>query len=257
MKYQPINNYLFSEMPDIEMPQAIKDEIAKRGITPNPFAVKPIGIEVNIPKRKPMQERDLSTEEFLNLFERKESLTMAYIPHFITQCVIYYLDLLVEYARANRLSEYKKHTRQLKNVREEYFLALRHEMPEHVYQKFLAQRDEYLNLCGANLQLMYFAFGNELSKKYGRQAHEAILCYANIMVAFVEYVEDFDREVNKRIAEKMGMPCRNHGDARLSAIKTVCKDMLKSFPIPKNEQTQLCVNVMANKAKIMVNEMSK
>lgn len=39
MKYQPINNYLFSEMPDIEMPQAIKDEIAKRGITVQPSAI--------------------------------------------------------------------------------------------------------------------------------------------------------------------------------------------------------------------------
>lgn len=237
------------------IPQALKDEMDRRGIKPNPLNIRPTNFGIEMPKCKPMQERDLSTEELLNLFDRKDSLTLAYIPHFITQCVIYYLDLMVDYARDNRLSEYKKHTRMLKNVRAEYFEALRHEMPPHVYQRFLEQRDEYLNLCGANLQLMYFTFGNELSKKYGRLKHESIFCYANIMVSFIEYVENFDREVNKKIAEKMGMPCRNRGDARLTAIKVTCKDLLGSYPIPDNNNTRLCVNVMANKAKTMINKM--
>ena len=94
-----------------------------------------------------MRERELSTEEFLNLFERHESLKMAYIPHFITQCIIYYLDLFVDYARNNRLSEYKKHTRRLKEIRAEYMDALKHEMPADIFQKFLNQREEYLESC--------------------------------------------------------------------------------------------------------------
>ena len=202
-----------------------------------------------------MRERDLSTEEFLNLFERHESLRMAYIPHFITQCVVYYLDLLIAYARDNRLSDYKKHTRRLKEIKEEYMDALRHEMPADVFQKFLAQRKEYLESCGANLTLMYFTFGNAILKHYGRIKHESIFCYANIIIAFIDYVEDFDRKVNKRIAEKLGMPCRNHGDARLTAIKSVCMGIKNQYPIEPDEQTELCVSVMANKASAMINAM--
>lgn len=180
---------------------------------------------------------------------------MAYIPHFMTQCVIYYLDLLVDYARAHRLSEYKKHTRRLKEIKEEYIIALKHEMPPHVFQKFLAQRDEYLESCGSNLTLMYFSFGNLLLKHYGRIDHDAIICYANIIVAFVEHVEDFDRQVNKRIAEKLGQPCRNHGDARLTAIKDTCKDIIKAYPLEKNDTTALCIGVMQNRAISMINDM--
>lgn len=202
-----------------------------------------------------MRERDLSTEEFLNLFERLESLRMAYIPHFITQCVIYYLDLLVAYARDNRLSEYKKQTRRLKEIKEEYMAALRHEMPADIFQKFLTQRKEYLESCGANLILMYFTFGNQILKYHGRVKHDSIFCYANIIIAFIDYVEDFDRQVNKRIAEKLGMPCRNHGDARLSAIKSVCMGIKNQYPIEPNDQTKLCVSVMANKASEMINAM--
>lgn len=180
---------------------------------------------------------------------------MAYIPHFITQCVVYYLDLLVAHARDNRISGYKKHTRRLKEIKEEYIKALQNEMPAHIFQKFLAQRDEYIERCGSNLTLMYFTFGNQILKYHGRIKHGSILCYANIIVALIDYVEDFDRQVNKRIAERLGMPCRNHGDARLSAIKSICTAIANQFPIESNEQTKLCVSVMANKASAMINTM--
>ncbi len=206
------------------------------------------------PPREPVVERDLSTEEMLSLFDRKESLTMAYVPHFITQCVMYYLEMLVEYGRSNRISEIKKHSRMLKAVRDEYIYALRHEMPPRIFEKFLAQKDRYLELCGANLTLMYFTFGNELSKTYGHKENEPIFCYSNIMVELIEYVERFDAEVNDQIAERLGVPCKNHGDARLTAIKQVCKDIISDYPVPKSQYTELCVSIMATKAKIMVNE---
>lgn len=257
MKSQLISNYPFSDALDnIKIPDAVITEMEKRGISANPIPVKPmIDTGIHFKKREPMRERDLSTEEFLNMFDKADSLKMAYVPHFITQCVIYYLDLLVEYARDCRLSDFKKHTRLLRQMKEEYLAALRHEMPPHVFGKFLAQRDEYLASCGANLSLMYFTFGNQILKKYGRIDHEALYCYANIITAFINYVEDFDRDVNKRIKKKLGMPCRNHGDARLTAIKTVCNDIIKPYPLEKNNDTELCVGVMANKAVIIINNM--
>lgn len=251
-----INSYPFSN-PVIEakMRETIEAEMKKQGITPTIKQPASIFAGLQIKKREPMREHELSTEEFLNLFDKAESLRMAYIPHFITQCVIYYLDLLVEYAKENRLSEYKKHTRQLKEIKQEYIAALQHEMPPHVFQKFLAQRDEYLASCGSNLTLMYFSFGNLLLKHYGRLTHEAMYCYGNIIVAFIEYVEDFDRQVNNRIAEKLGKPCRNHGDARLTAIKAVCKDIIKAYPLGKDDIIALCIGVMRNRAVAMINDM--
>lgn len=268
MKSPRINNYLFSdkalsfhgsmsELNSIKVREMMKcSELNIENLPLNLNLMQPTlysGIQVE--RHEPMRERDLSTEEFLNLFDRHESLRMAYIPHFITQCVVYYLDLLVDYARDNRLSEYKKQSRKLKEIKAEYIDALRHEMPADVFQKFLAQRDEYLVSCGSNLNLMYFTFGNQILKHYGRVRHESIFCYANIIVAFIEYVEEFDRQVNKRIAEKLGMPCRNHGDARLTDIKSVCISIKNQYPVETNEQTKLCVNVMVNKATTMINAM--
>ncbi|ROS85998.1 hypothetical protein EEL33_08875 [Muribaculaceae bacterium Isolate-037 (Harlan)] len=269
MKYPKISNYpsfdmlsgyqgQMAELDSIRVREMMQNQelnIDKIQFTPPHLESTTLFTGIQVKQREPMQERDLSTEEFLNLFERKESLKMAYIPHFITQCVVYYLDLLVAYARDNRLSEYKKQTRRLKEIRKEYMDSLEKEMPPKVFQKFLAQRDEYLESCGGNLTLMFFTFGNQILKYHGRVKHESVFCYANIIIAFIDYVEDFDRQVNKRIAEKLGMPCRNHGDARLTAIKSVCMGIKNQYPIEPNDQTKLCVSVMANKASAMINAM--
>lgn len=259
MKFPVISSYPFSEMAEldsIKIREMLQIPELNIGQTPLPiFGQTSLFSGIQIKNREPIRERNLSTEEFLNLFERSESLKMAYIPHFLTQCVVYYLDLLVAYARDNRLSEYKKHTRCLKKIKEEYLSALHHEMPVNVFQKFLTQRDEYLASCGRNLTLMYFTFGNQILKYHGRIKHESIFCYANIIVAFIEYLEDFDRQVNKRIAEKLGMPCRNHGDARLNAIKDICLSIKNQYPVEANSDTTLCVKVMANKATAMINAM--
>lgn len=257
MKSQLINSYPYFDMPgDIGLPADVVAELEKRGLSKQPALIQPmIETGIRIKKREPVREHELSTEEFLNLFDKAESLKMAYVPHFMTQCVIYYLDLLVEYARNNRLSDLKKHTRKLREVKADYLAALQREMPPHVYQMFLAQRDEYLTSCGANLDLMYFTFGNQMLKEYGRVQHGEIYCYANIILAFINYVEDFDRNVNRRIAEKVGLPCRNHGDARLTAIKGICDDIVKIYPLGKSTDTALCVGVMANKAVALINNM--
>lgn len=257
MKSPIINNYHFSGITELDSIK-VRDLLQSSNLNIQPVSTQPFPSmfpDLQIKRREPMRERSLSTEEFLNLFDRQESLRMAYIPHFFTQCVVYYLDLLVAYARDNRLSEYKKHTRCLNKIKDEYLAALRHEMPTDVFRKFLIQRDEYLANCGSNLTRIYFTFCNQILKHHGRIRHESIFCYANIIVAFIEYVEDFDRQVNKRITEKLGMACRNHGDARLTTIKEVCLSIKNEYPVEANSDTKLCVSVMANNATAMINSM--
>lgn len=212
--------------------------------------------DLHIPvKRKPSRERELSPEEFLSLFSKKEALKVAYIPHYLTICAINYLDQLIGYARTNRLSDYKRHTRMLKAMREEYFDSLRREMSEKVYQSFLDLRFDYLESCGANLNLMYFTISNQMLKKYDRIKHDTFYILANIILFFIKGVEDFDRKCNQMIAERIGEPCRNHGDARLIAIKKVCQDIVKDYPLESDAQVETCIKVMANKAVEMIDKM--
>lgn len=258
MQYQPTNNLFFSDA-GIDLSAQIKAEMEKKGIKPIQAPLtQAVDFGIDVPKRKPMRERELSTTELLNLFDRKESLQMVYIPHFITQCIMYYIDAMCQYMVEHRLSEYKKLKRILTEIKREYYAALRHEMPFEVFQKFQAQRDEYLANCGANLQIMYFTFCNELSHNFKHVENEAIVCYAYIVVSLAQHIEDFDRSVNKKIAEKLNMPTRNHGDARLAFAKRVCMDVVKPYwNMGQTQQTELAMNIIANKAKQMINDMLK
>lgn len=208
--------------------------------------------------KKPVEKKkkQLTYKEVMEAFDTKEALKMAYVPHFITQVVIYYLDQIFAYVRAEQISEVKKYTRQLREIKNEYLSSLKCEMRPQIFNAFLELKDKYLAKCGANLSLVFFSVGNLLLKRYKHIKYEPLYTYTTIILFFIDYVEEYDRKCNKRISEVTGAVCHNHGDARLTAIKKLCKFICKDYQLDKCEQVEMCISVMANKAIEMVNEMN-
>lgn len=250
MKFQPTSSSRCSEL----TPE-VKAEMERRGLMPQAWAVPSVPTySVRIPPRRPPQ-RELTASEMLRLFDKREALHIVYVPHFITQCIMFYLDELCNYTSANRLSQYKRLRHTLVEIKSEYYYAVRKEMPPRVYDKFMTQRDEYLTACGANLQIMYFTFSNELARKYKNVENDVVVCYALMIVALAQFIEDYDAAVNRRIEEKIKMPTHNHGDARVRRVKEICRGIAGKYALEPTEQTKLALQVIANRAKSMINDM--
>lgn len=239
------NNYSSFDISD-----KIRNEIQTMGVNP----IKQT-YGVNIPNQNKIKTGYLSRRDMLDLFGRKESVSMVYIPHFVTQCILYYSDLLMNYTRSHKMSEYKRHTRILNNICKDYYTVLRQEMPPEVYQKFLDQREEYLDLCASNLMIAYFTFGKELISKYGSIEHEDLHCYAYMISALVDCVNRYDDYVGEQIAIRTKTAGKVRRDVRLKCIQEVCDDINKSYRVDGTKQTDLAINIIVNKAKIMINKM--
>lgn len=207
-------------------------------------------------EEQPLEAHEISTRDFLNMFEVGESLEMAYIPHFVTQCIMHYIDHFADFCRDWRISEYKKHSRILRAVKTEYMQALRKEMPAKIYQKFLDQREDYLSSCERYFTLMYFTFANELCRKYLHIENETPICYANIMLALIHYLFEFDKHVNAKITERTGRPCVNRHDYRLDAIADVCNDVIRAYPLEESQDTVICINTLVSIAKKKIIELA-
>lgn len=193
-------------------------------------------------------ERELSTAEIFKLLDRKQAMEMVYVPHFLTQGVLYFAKELLDYARSNRLANFKQQGRILNLMVEEYYSALRKEMGENVFKRFLQLREEYLADCGRNLAVMYFSYLNAFNKIHNHVDNEALYVYANIIVSLADEVEHYDRQVNAKISKKLNVPCRNYGDARLSYIKKLVKREADRFHITKTKDLELCMKIMINVA---------
>lgn len=200
------------------------------------------------------EDRELSPSELLHLFDETETLRMVYVPHFLTQCVMYYLDLMMQ-AGAKFKLPYKKEARLLKDLQNEYIISLKAEMPFHVYQHFLAQREDYLNHCGAKLHIVYYTFANELVKRYPVLRGKEYYCYAHIVLAIIDFVERYDYSVNRKIEAKVGRPCRADKDARLTLVKAVCQRVVTDYPLEYGDLVTMAINTIKNKAIEMINEM--
>lgn len=244
-------NYNQLSPPNIGLNLTGWSDAASRAMNVAPIFKSPI-MQI---KNEPMRERELTTGEMLKLFDKEEALQIAYIPHFMTQCALHYAEVLTDYTRENRLGEYKKQTRILLDIAKEYIYSLRSEMPAKVFERFMSQRKQYLEMCGANLTLAYFTVGNQFLKQFGAVEHNTVYYIANLIIALIEGVEAFDKKVNRSITRKIGKPCRNNGDARLMEIKNVCLSMIKGRSVSSSPQVELCVKVMESKARTLIKNM--
>lgn len=241
----------FSDTTD-RNPAILYDIMRLQGKHPSQLT-PPIDWGVRMPK--PQTERELSVDDILGMFDRKEALYMVYVPHFVTQCVMWYADKLCNYARRNRLKQFRPYTSVLWAMRDEYIEALHHEMPDDVFDRYLAQRKEYLSEVEGLLQKTYYTFLNEQMRLFGEIDRAPIYCYANIIEWLVMGVKLHDSTVNAIISRRVGKPVRSHPDERLEEILGACARLAKDYQLGDNQQAEIALRAIFNTAKKKINEM--
>ncbi len=240
------------------MPQSVYAELHKDGSAPtvsDMLRPKAISYDLGMKRQQPMRERELTPQELLNILDRKDTLRMVYVPHLLTQCVIWYVDMMIEYAKANRLQKYKRFTRLFTLIRDDYYKALCHEMRPSVYNMFTTQKERFFGECGFNIHKAVYTFNNAILKQFGNVPDAEMCCYANIVIAIVDYVDSFDRMMNAELAKRLNTTCRNYGDIRLGDMRTLCKQIAGDYVLKDDAQTKLMIEIMANKATVIINDM--
>lgn len=233
----------------------------------NPLVEKEILKEIQLRHIKPYtpsvidlthdnsQPVKLGVKEVLQLFDPIESLCIVYVPHYLTLCVISYIEKLLDFCRTNRLSEYKPVSRKLKDVITEYYHALQDEMPRYAYMQFLNQKDNFLQRCNRDLTIMYFTYGNAILAKFGKLQNEDVYTFTNMICEIIRHIEDYDRESQKKIAERTKTTPRIYKDVRLEYIMKLCNEIRGSYKIESNETTDLAIKVIIQEAKATVMEL--
>lgn len=88
-------------------------------------AVIPIDTGVEIPDGKHAHRDELSSDECIKMFGAKDAVLMNFIPQMLTALALEQAEAYINYCRDNRLSEYKRHNREMRGCIDEYNHGLR------------------------------------------------------------------------------------------------------------------------------------
>ena len=159
----------------------------------------------------------------------------------------------IKYCRDNRLSEYKRHNREMRKCIDEYNHELRKSYGRawYAYQNYL---DRLRQTVATELFKCWCTFTNEASRQYIGIKHKDIparVCFIRMLLTFCE---DFDKNMDKMIAERLDTPCHRKQDPYVFLISVLCMDIVETLgqKMQITDNMTLCVKILANRCHHVV-----
>lgn len=240
----------------MNFPQLDSEMLKKMGVsqTVAPISQAPVlEFGIDLVKPKPEPPKALTADECVTLFGAREAVLMNFIPQMLTALALEQAEGFIKYCRDNRLSEYKRHNREMRKCIEEYNYELRKSYGRswYVYQKYLERLRKTIDL---DLFKCWCTFTNEAARQYVGHPHKEIPARMAFVRMILTFVEDFDKNMDKVIAERINAPCSRKQDPYCFLISVLCMDIAETFG-QKMEITDtmvLCVKVLANRCHTVV-----
>lgn len=241
----------------MNLPPIDKELLAKMGIAPDAVPIIPVpAISTfgnRIEKPKPKLKKNLTSDECIKLFGAREAVLMNFIPQMLTALAMEQAEAFVKYCRDNRLSEYKRHNREIRNCINEYNRELRNCYGQawYSYQKYL---DKLRKTVEVDLFKCWCTFTNEASRQYVGHPHKEIPARVAFVRMILTFVEDFDKNMDKVIEERINHPCHRKQNPYCFLISVLCMDIVETFGqmMKITEPMALCVKVLANRCHAVV-----
>lgn len=243
-------------MPNFNLPPLDKGLLAKMGIALDAVPIIPaptdtFGIHINRPQ--PQTQKALTSDECIKLFGAREAVLMNFIPQMLTALALEQAEAYIKYCRDNRLSEYKRHNREMRKCIDEYNHELRNSYGRawYSYQNYLERLRQSVEL---DLFKCWCTFTNEAARQYVGHPHKEIPARVALVRMMLTFVEDFDKNMDKVIAERINKPCSRKQDQYCFLISVLCIDIAESFghTMKITDTMALCVKVLANRCRGIV-----
>lgn len=173
----------------------------------NPYAVrpKPLTAEEKAAKEEAFRkECKDNVQKMMKAFTFEEHMQIAFTPHVIIDTIWYFVDKVQAYCREHRISEVKKLSRAINELRERY----RQEMRKDLSQKHLDQIHEksvhWRELNNYRMNIMFFTISNTLLKEYKSQDYLNCMNWAYCAMKLCTLGKQYNDDINKMILERIG-----------------------------------------------------
>lgn len=240
----------------MQLPPLDKELLAKMGIAPDAVPIIPSPAEtfgISIKKPQPQTQKALTSDECVKLFGARDAVLMNFIPQMLTALALEQAEAFIKYCRDNRLSEYKKHNREMRKCIDEYNFELRKSYGRawYSYQNYLERLRKTIEL---DLFKCWCTFTNEAARQKVGHLHKEIPARVALVRMILTFVEDFDKNMDKVIAERINKPCSRKQDPFVFLVSVLCVDIAESFghTMKITDTMALCVKVLANRCHSIV-----
>ena len=150
--------------------------------------------------------RESVTESTRMMIERltlDEQMRVSFVPLVITEIAWHYANKAMDCGARDKVSLLKKHSRSLKQVRQEYKDELSRELDYKHYCGFISQADMCIGELDRDLLILYFSVNGEFKRVVPDYPYDEMRCYAIMSVLFVDLLQAHNKEMDSLLAARL------------------------------------------------------
>lgn len=145
-----------------------------------------------------------NVQKMLQAFTFDEHMSIAFTPHVIIDTIWFFVDKVQNYCREHRVSEVKKLSRAINELRTRYREELRKDLSQKHLDQIHEKSENWRELNSHDMTIMFFAMGNTLLKEYRSQDYLDCMNWAYTAMKLCNLAKKYNEEVNQMIRERLG-----------------------------------------------------
>ena len=227
----------------------VLDSIWEKDIVPN--------LNNAIKTMRPMNESNFKaivrrdTQTMLNTFTWDENMMIAFVPLIISKVAWVYAEKAVKYCTDNRISEFKKLGRSVKELRQKYIDVLRLDLDYSHINRIETQTLQFMDECNYDLAILWYQVNQYIKTNAPDMPYDTMRTDAAVAVMMVRYLKAHNRRMDAIIASKMGQSQSIDNPQMRSLEKLMMQYFPKDFKLETNTNLDLCGKIFAkNLSKI-------
>lgn len=244
----PIRNFKNGFTMPAELPPLDLSKLPINEATTRPVAMCDFGI--NFRPKETKKPRALTPEECQEMFGVSQSVKMNFIPQMLNSLMLQQATMLVNYCRDNRVSELKKHNRVIKQAVEEYTRRLADAYGPMAFRAYVNYVERFQNECATEIWMMELQADTLCRNQLPKETHREIAIRTLIILMLIAFIQNYDKEMDKLIASKIGVPVHQNPDGYQELIRAMCISIGEDleFKIDPDKHMGDWVKTLSNKA---------
>ena len=221
------------------------DTIWNNEIAPNVGnAIKNVQAPMSEARFKELARRDAQT--MLDTFTWEENMMIAFVPLIISKVAWVYAEKALKYCADNRISEFKKLGRSIKELRQKYLDVLRLDLDFTHIHRIESQTLQFMDECNYHLTILWYQVNQYIKNHAPEMPHDIMRTDAAIAVLMARYLKAHNKRMDAVIAAKMGRSQSIDNPQMIALEKLLMQYFPADFKLETNANLDLCGKIFAN-----------
>lgn len=152
-----------------------------------------------------LQKAKQLQEEIMRKLTNKEISDICFAPLVYSEIAWFFAEKAVDYARENRLEEFKKESRQFKPLKERYYDEIKKALDWKFHERLIENTKELVNSIVKDITILYFGVNQNLKTNNADELHhEEMKTWSIIATLMIDSLIDLKYRNYKLLNDKIG-----------------------------------------------------